>query len=136
MNKLTFPESVTSWNAPSLAMCVVRGAHTANGALAVRPPGSDSDHVIWLPVLDREARVDLASQIGPGWIVERHLQDGDWVLFNRQPSLWKASMMAFQTYRVKGLTFRLPLAVTRPFNADFDGGASFKRVWGFRECCT
>ena len=97
MNKLTFPESVTSWNSSSLAMCVVRGAHTANGALAVRPPGSDSDHVIWLPVLDREARVDLASQIGPGWIVERHLQDGDWVLFNRQPSLWKASMMAFQT---------------------------------------
>ncbi len=121
MNKLTFPESVTSWNAASLAQCIVKGAFVAEGALAVRPPGSDSEHVIWLPVLDREARVDLASQIKPGYIVERHLRDGDYVLFNRQPSLWKASMMAFQAYRVKGLTFRLPLPVTRPFNADFDG---------------
>ena len=96
MNKLTFPESVTSWNCAALAQCIVRGAFVANGALAVRPPGADSDHVIWLPVLDREARIDLASQIAPGFIVERHLQNGDWVLFNRQPSLWKASMMAFQ----------------------------------------
>lgn len=96
MNKLTFPESVTSWNLNALAKCVIRGAFVPLGALAVRPPGSDSDHVIWLPVLDLEARVDLAAQMCPGYVVERHLRDGDWVLFNRQPSLWKASMMAFQ----------------------------------------
>ena len=66
MNKLTFPENVTSWNVNSLAQCIVRGSFVANGALAVRPPGSDSDHVIWLPVLDLEARIDLASQLSPG----------------------------------------------------------------------
>lgn len=66
MNKLTFPESVTSWNLNELAKCIVKGSFVADGALAVRPPGADSEHVIWLPVLDREARVDLASQIAPG----------------------------------------------------------------------
>ena len=66
MNKLTFPESVTSWNLNALAKCVIRGAFVPEGALAVRPPGADSDHVIWLPVLDLEARIDLASQMIPG----------------------------------------------------------------------
>lgn len=121
MNKLTFPEPVTSLNATIMALAVIRGAHVNDGALAVRPPSHTQDHVIWLPILDREARIDLAAQLRPGWIVERHLRPGDWVLFNRQPSLWKASMMAFRCYRVEGLTVRLPLPVTRAFNADFDG---------------
>ena len=121
MNKLTFPEMVTSINAHKMVQCVIIGAYADGGALAVRSPGNSIDHVIWLPILDREARIDLASQLRPGWIVERHLINGDWVLFNRQPSLWKASMMAFQCYRVDGLTCKLPLPVTRAFNADFDG---------------
>ena len=121
MNKLTFPEPVTSINMAQMAACILQGAYADNGALAVRPPSHALNHVIWLPMLDREARIDLASQIRPGWTVERHLVNGDWVLFNRQPSLWKASMMAFRVYRVSGLTARLPLPVTRAFNADFDG---------------
>jgi len=121
MNKLTFPEPVTSINLSAMAAAVVRGAYQSNGALAVQPPNHSHDHVIWLPILDRESRIDLASQLRPGWIVERHLVNNDWVLFNRQPSLWKASMMAFRCYRVNGLTARLPLPVTRAFNADFDG---------------
>jgi len=121
MNKLTFPETVTTINRAYLAGCIVQGAYKNNGALAVRPPNHSTDNVIWLPMLDLEARIDLASQLRPGWTVERHLINGDWVLFNRQPSLWKASMMAFRCYRVEGLTARLPLPVTRAFNADFDG---------------
>lgn len=121
MNKLTFPETVTSINISKMSTCVILGSYANGGALAVRPPGHALDHVIWLPILDHDSRVDLASQLRPGWIVERHLVDGDWVLFNRQPSLWKASMMAFKCYRVQGLTCRLPLPVTRAFNADFDG---------------
>jgi DNA-directed RNA polymerase II subunit RPB1 len=121
MNKLTFPEMVTSINAHTMVNAVIIGSYSNGGALAVRSPGNSLDHVIWLPILDREARIDLASQLRPGWIVERHLVDGDWVLFNRQPSLWKASMMAFKCYRVDGLTCKLPLPVTRAFNADFDG---------------
>jgi len=121
MNKLTFPEMVTSINTQKMVQCVIIGAYNNGGALAVRSPGNSLDHVIWLPILDTEARIDLASQLRPGWVVERHLIDGDWVLFNRQPSLWKASMMAFRCYRVAGLTCKLPLPVTRAFNADFDG---------------
>lgn len=130
MNKLSFPEAVTTFNVQKLAAAVVRGAYVDNGAIAVRPPSHSTDHVIWVPILDREARIDLAAQLRPGWIVERHLVDGDWVLFNRQPSLWKASMMAFRCYRVQGLTCRLPLPCTRAFNADFDG-EFVGRFWAF-----
>lgn len=56
-----------------------------------------------------------------GDTVERQLQDGDWVLFNRQPTLRIESMMGFHIKIMKGKTFRLNLSVTPPFNADFDG---------------
>lgn len=56
-----------------------------------------------------------------GWIVERHLKDGDYVLFNRQPSLHKMSMMSHRIKLMDYSTFRLNLSVTPPYNADFDG---------------
>ena len=56
-----------------------------------------------------------------GDIVNRHLMDGDYVLFNRQPSLHKMSMMAHRVKCMKGNTFRLNVSVTPPYNADFDG---------------
>ena len=56
-----------------------------------------------------------------GDIVTRHLQNGDWVLLNRQPSLHKESMMAFRVKIIPGYTFRLHLSATSPYNADFDG---------------
>jgi len=56
-----------------------------------------------------------------GDIVERHLKSGDYVLMNRQPTLHLGSMMAFKVVEMDGSTFRLPLAVTTSFNADFDG---------------
>ena len=54
-------------------------------------------------------------------VVERVLQDGDIVLFNRQPSLHKMSIMAHRVVRTRGKTFRLNLSCTTPSNADFDG---------------
>lgn len=120
MNKLSFPEPVTNLNRFDLEASVIKGPYVDMGALAVRQPNCGSENIVWLPVLDREARIDLAAQLRPGWIVERHLRNGDWVLFNRQPSLWKASMMAFRCYAVDGLTVRLPLSVTPAFNADFE----------------
>jgi len=56
-----------------------------------------------------------------GDIVHRHLIDGDAVLFNRQPSLHKASMMAHRVRVLPYSTFRLNVSATRPYNADFDG---------------
>lgn len=53
--------------------------------------------------------------------VERHLQNGDLVLFNRQPSLHKMSMMGHRVRILPYSTFRLNLSVTTPYNADFDG---------------
>ncbi|KAK7274223.1 hypothetical protein RIF29_15304 [Crotalaria pallida] len=56
-----------------------------------------------------------------GYKVERHLMDGDFVLFNRQPSLHKMSIMGHRIKIMPYSTFRLNLSVTSPYNADFDG---------------
>ncbi len=63
----------------------------------------------------------VAEKIETGYIVERQLQDGDIVLFNRQPSLHRMSMMAHEVRILPGKTFRFNLAVCPPYNADFDG---------------
>ncbi|KAJ7844813.1 RNA polymerase II largest subunit [Mycena leptocephala] len=70
-------------------------------------------------VCDTGERIDLRYSksanelIQYGWIVERHLKDGDFLLLNRQPSLSKTSMMA---HRVKVMPTRPQL-----HNANFDG---------------
>jgi len=56
-----------------------------------------------------------------GYKVERHIHDGDVVIFNRQPSLHKMSMMGHRVKIMPYSTFRLNLSVTTPYNADFDG---------------
>ncbi|MCH2447770.1 MAG: DNA-directed RNA polymerase subunit A' [Candidatus Poseidoniia archaeon] len=61
------------------------------------------------------------ERLEPGYVVERHLMDGDIVLFNRQPSLHRMSMMAHEVRIMKGKTFRINLCVCPPYNADFDG---------------
>jgi DNA-directed RNA polymerase beta' subunit len=56
-----------------------------------------------------------------GDVVERQLQRGDIVLFNRQPTLHKGSMLAKKVVPMPYKTFRMNLAATKSFNADFDG---------------
>jgi len=56
-----------------------------------------------------------------GYVVERHIQDGDYVICNRQPSLHKMSVMGHKVKVLPYSTFRLNLTVTPPYNADFDG---------------
>ena len=56
-----------------------------------------------------------------GDTVERHLKDGDIVIFNRQPSLHRLSMMGFKAKIAPGKTLRFNECVCAPFNADFDG---------------
>ena len=56
-----------------------------------------------------------------GDVVERQLIDDDWVLLNRQPTLHKGSMVAHQVRIMKCKTFQFNLAITKSFNADFDG---------------
>jgi DNA-directed RNA polymerase beta' subunit len=53
--------------------------------------------------------------------VHRHLKNGDIILLNRQPTLHKGSMLAKKVRILPGKTFRMNLATTKTFNADFDG---------------
>ncbi|HIH43896.1 MAG TPA: DNA-directed RNA polymerase subunit A', partial [Candidatus Methanoperedenaceae archaeon] len=64
---------------------------------------------------------ELADTIEVGWKVSRQLKDGDVVLFNRQPSLHRMSIMAHEVKVLPQKTFRLNPAVCPPYNADFDG---------------
>ena len=59
--------------------------------------------------------------IEDGDIVDRHVMNGDYVLFNRQPSLHKMSMMSHKVRVMPYDTFRLNPAVTPSYNADYDG---------------
>lgn len=72
---------------------------------------------ISLRYVDRET-----LQLEPGDVVHRHMMDGDAVLFNRQPTLHRMSMMS-HIVRIMpvGDTFRMNVADTKPYNADFDG---------------
>jgi DNA-directed RNA polymerase II subunit RPB1 len=67
--------------------------------------------------------VDIASiRLENGDIVHRHMMNGDAVLFNRQPSLHRMSMMCHIVQVMKvGDTFRMNVGDTKPYNADFDG---------------
>jgi DNA-directed RNA polymerase beta' subunit len=56
-----------------------------------------------------------------GDIVKRQLIDGDYVLLNRQPTLHKASMQAFKVVIKPIKTLKMNLAMTKAYNADFDG---------------
>ncbi|KAF7974929.1 hypothetical protein HWV62_10969 [Athelia sp. TMB] len=110
---LTFPERVTPYNIAYLQELVRNGPTAYPGArYVVRDTGERID-------LRYNKRADAFLQYG--WVVERHLKDGDYVLFNRQPSLHKMSMMSHRVKIMPYSTFRLNLSVTPPYNADFDG---------------
>ena len=113
--KLTSPERVTDWNLEYLKGFLKRGPKEYPGAnYLIRPDGKKKK-------ITDETKEALLEEIQPGYIVERHLVDGDIVIFNRQPSLHKMSMMAHRVRVLPGLTFRINPCVCRPYNADFDG---------------
>jgi len=113
--KLTVPEKATPWNIEYLKSLVNKGASEYPGANYVeRPDGRQK-------TITDETKEELLQELEPGYIVERHLRDGDIALFNRQPSLHKMSMMCHKVRVLPGNTFRLNTAVCRPYNADFDG---------------
>ena len=71
--------------------------------------------------LDAIDSTKIAPIVKVGDMVERHLIDGDVVLFNRQPSLHKMSIMAHRVKVMPWRTFRFNECVCNPYNADFDG---------------
>jgi DNA-directed RNA polymerase II subunit RPB1 len=111
---LTYPEVVTPYNIEKLQQLVMNGPNEHPGArYIVRDNGERIDL--------RHAKRAGGQQLLYGWKVERHLMDGDVILFNRQPSLHKESMMGHRVRVMPYSTFRLNLSVTSPYNADFDG---------------
>ncbi|VDM61987.1 unnamed protein product, partial [Angiostrongylus costaricensis] len=111
---LTFPEIVTPFNIDKLQELVNRGDSQYPGAKYI--------------IRENGARVDLRYHpraadlhLQPGYRVERHMRDGDVIVFNRQPTLHKMSMMGHRVKILPWSTFRMNLSVTTPYNADFDG---------------
>eukprot|EP00698_Gefionella_okellyi_P018051 TRINITY_DN5380_c0_g1_i1.p1 TRINITY_DN5380_c0_g1~~TRINITY_DN5380_c0_g1_i1.p1 ORF type:complete len:1783 (+),score=341.44 TRINITY_DN5380_c0_g1_i1:59-5407(+) len=111
---MTYPEIVTPYNIAEMRQLIENGPTKHPGAkYIIRNDGT---------------RVDLRYNSKPsdlhidfGYRIERHMKDGDPVIFNRQPSLHKMSMMGHKVKVMPWSTFRLNLSVTTPYNADFDG---------------
>ena len=109
---LTYPEKVNTHTMERLQRLVSNGPKTWPGAKSVERYSSGTFTI-------GEQNRNMVLEHGD--VVHRHLCDGDYVLFNRQPSLHKMSMMGHRVKVMKGNTFRLNVSVTPPYNADFDG---------------
>jgi len=114
--ELTVPERVNPFNREALVALVKNGASDYPGARYVIRPDGARIKMEFVKDLG-----DFAESVAEGFVVERHLLDGDYVVFNRQPSLHRISMMGHKVRVLPGRTFRLHPAVCTPYNADFDG---------------
>jgi DNA-directed RNA polymerase II subunit RPB1 len=111
---ITKPVLVNAVNKKFLTMLIKNGPDVYPGAKILEKKNGLS---ITLKYIDRNS-VDLEE----GDKVHRHMMNGDIVLFNRQPTLHRMSMMGhIARIMPKGDTFRLNVSVTKPYNADFDG---------------
>ena len=113
---MTFPEKVSQHNIEKMRQAVLNGARKWPGANYITKGSSGIKQFLKFGEPWRQAD---ALRIGD--IVERHLVDGDVVLFNRQPSLHKLSILAHRVKVRPSRTFRLNECVCTPYNADFDG---------------
>lgn len=86
---LTYPERVTPHNVDLLRKAVVNGCDIWPGA-NFATIGAMGGFKRFLKFGKRE---EMAAKLAIGDVVERHLRDGDVVLFNRQPSLHKVREM-------------------------------------------
>jgi DNA-directed RNA polymerase II subunit RPB1 len=109
---LSFPEPVNMRNMHVMYQLIQNGPTKHPGARIVQKKDGTS---INLNFCTDSIKLEV------GDVVERHLIDGDVVINNRQPSLHKMSMMGHKVRVMPYSTFRMNLAVTTPYNADFDG---------------
>ena len=113
---LTIPTNVNDWNIEEMKQLVLSGPFRHPGANYIIR--TDRRRIDLRYVKNRKI---IADMLTPGFTIERHLNEGDLVLFNRQPSLHRMSIMAHEVKIMEGRTFRLNLTVCPPYNADFDG---------------
>ncbi|EJU06145.1 subunit of DNA dependent RNA-polymerase [Dacryopinax primogenitus] len=121
--KLTYPARVNEYNIESLRQAVRNGPLEWPGANFVQSgaPGSFGLGGGIKRFLMYANRFEVADRLQVGDVVERHLIDGDVILFNRQPSLHKLSIMCHRVKVRPWRTFRLNECVCGPYGADFDG---------------
>ncbi|MFU8867341.1 DNA-directed RNA polymerase subunit A' [Natronococcus sp.] len=114
-SEMTQTMNVTERNVEEARRYVSNGPEAHPGANYVRRPDGRR-----LKVTEKNCE-QLAEKVDAGWEVNRHLVDGDIVIFNRQPSLHRMSIMAHEVVVMPYKTFRLNTVVCPPYNADFDG---------------
>ena len=123
--KLTVAERVTIYNYNKMLVLVHNGANRYPGcnfifrptnkmSLSTESSDDNSGFEIYNYLL-----ANGGLQIGD--VVHRHVQRGDWVFVNRQPTLHRFSMMAYKVIPTNFHTAQIHLSVTPPLNADFDG---------------
>lgn len=113
---MTYPERATRYNLDKLRERILNGNNKWPGCNMVIKKGSTFKTMLKYGNLKL-----IADGLQEGDIVERHIEDGDIVLFNRQPSLHKLSILAHFAKVRPHRTFRLNECVCNPYNADFDG---------------
>ena len=112
---ITKPVIVNKINKAFLTKLVQNGPDVWPGAKMLEK--SNGENITLRYYLDRNSIV-----LEEGDTVHRHMMDGDAILFNRQPTLHRMSMMCHIARIMKrGDTFRMNVADTKPYNADFDG---------------
>jgi len=111
---VTMAETVNDLNIEKLKKLVEKGDEYPGANYIIRPDGKRKKITV-------ELKEEIISELEPGYKVERHLENGDILLFNRHPSLHKGSLMAHYVKVLPNRTFRLHPAVASPYNADFDG---------------
>ncbi|KAG8685159.1 DNA-directed RNA polymerase III subunit, partial [Ceratobasidium sp. 394] len=115
---LTYPTRVTAHNISQMKKAIINGADVHPGANYLQ---TGNGFRKYLKVLKPKLRVKLAEELRIGDLVDRHIIDGDIVLFNRQPSLHKLSIMCHRAKIRPWRTFRLNECACGPYGADFDG---------------
>ncbi|XP_055335459.1 DNA-directed RNA polymerase III subunit RPC1-like [Paramacrobiotus metropolitanus] len=117
---LTFPIHVTEKNIETMRILVRNGSQKHPGADKITKCQLDGSSYSINLHNEKIAR-EQAHALQIGDVVERHLQNGDPVLFNRQPSLHKMSIMCHKARVLPSRTLRFNECVCTPYNADFDG---------------
>ena len=116
---ITKPVTVNKNNKEFLAKLVANGPTNYPGAKILEKKNTGSKFFLQFFSKD-EANPTMVIEEGD--IVHRHMMNGDAVLFNRQPTLHRMSMMChIAVIMFRGDSFRMNVACTKPYNADFDG---------------
>jgi len=112
--ELTIPERVTQFNRDAVIKLIKNAPDYPCAKYVFKSEGRR------IRILGDNKDVVLEA-LQDGDLIERQLIDGDFVIFNRQPSLHRMSMMGHKARILPGRTFRINTTVTTPYNADFDG---------------